>query len=757
MKITIDHLTVDVEGRKSVLDAARESGIYIPSLCDHPRLVPFSGCRLCVIEVRGRRGVVPACGTYVEDGMVVVTSSPSLQKMRLQILDLILSEHPSACLICREKETCEDHKSTIRKVGEVTGCVLCPNNGRCDLQTVVEHLKPDHLHFPALYRDQEIHRKDPFFERNENLCILCGRCVRICHDVRGASTLVFVNRGSQTVIGTALNRPLLDSGCQFCGACVDVCPTGALTEKAVKYEMLPDEKKTTICGFCSQGCELTMHIKQGRIQASLPSENGPVNHGQACVRGRFLVREAVHHPKRVLKPLVRKNGRLEETGWDEALQLVARRFAATAPQDIAVFGSAQDPCEDLFILRKFAREGLKTNNLSGVEAFSAPARLLETAAEQGIAPPLNGRISDIAKSRVILLFGNCPPMVGLEIHQAVKNGARLIVVGGKESPSIRCASAWLKIPGGKEFDLLTGLSKILAGEGHPQNGSGLKGEAEFKKHLQEFKISEAVASSGLPEEKLHRLAQLLEKRRPAAFLFNATFAEGPGGKTNIVALWNLALQNQAMFIPLGLESNVRGALEIAAHFRDGAPSAREIGRSILGGAFKALYVCGHLPRTERSPAEFMVVQDSYLGDAGEFADVILPATTFVESEGTFVNMEGRLQKFGPAIAPSGEARPGWRIICDLAGTMGLPGFAYEAASAVFEAMAKTVPAFRGLNGLERKAETFVQEPAQDGRAFAGRTPSAEEAAPLYEHDPDGYKGLAMSRDIKSLNIVRGHK
>jgi predicted molibdopterin-dependent oxidoreductase YjgC len=757
MKITIDHLTVDVEGRKSVLDAARESGIYIPSLCDHPRLVPFSGCRLCVIEVRGRRGVVPACGTYAEDGMVVVTSSLSLQKMRLQILDLILSEHPSACLICREKETCEDHKSTIRKVGEVTGCVLCPNNGRCDLQTVVEHLKPDNFHFPAFYRDQEIHRKDPFFERNDNLCVLCGRCVRICHEVRGASTLAFVNRGSQTVIGTALNRPLLDSGCQFCGACVDVCPTGALTEKAVKYEMLPDEKRATICGFCSQGCGLTIHVKQGRIQASVPAESGPVNRGQACVRGRFLVRDAVHHPRRALKPLVRKNGRLEETGWDEALGLVARRFAATAPRDIAVFGSAQDPCEDLFILRKFAREGLKTPNLSGVEAFSAPARLLEAAAEQDIAPPLNGRISDIAKSRVILLFGNCPPMVGLEIHQAVKNGARLIVVGGKESPSIRCASAWLKIPGGKEFDLLTGLSKILAGDGHPQNGSGPKGEAEFKKHLREFKIADAIASSGLPEEKLHRLSQLLEKRRPAAFLFNAAFAEGPGGQANIVALWNLALQNQALFIPLGLESNVRGALEIAAHFRDGASSAREIGRSILGGAFKTLYVCGHLPRTERSPAEFMVVQDSYLGDAGEYADVILPATTFVESEGTFVNMEGRLQKFGPAIAPCGEARPGWRIICDLAGSMGLPGFAYETASAVFESLAKTVPAFRGLNGLERKAGTFVQEPAKDGRAFAVRTPSAEEAAPLYEHDPDRYKGLAMSRDIKSLNIVRGHK
>lgn len=757
MKITIDHLTVDVESRMSVLDAARANGLYIPSLCDHPRLVPFSGCRLCIVEVRGRRGVVPSCGTFVEDGMEVVTNSPSLQKMRLQILDLILSEHPSACLICREKETCEDHKSTIRKVGEVTGCVLCPNNGRCDLQAVVEHLKPDNLHFPALYRDQEIHRRDPFFERNDNLCILCGRCVRICHEVRGASTLAFVNRGSRTVIGTALDRPLLDSGCQFCGACVDVCPTGALTEKGVKYEPLPDEKKALICGFCSQGCELTMHVRQGRIQASVPADCGPVNQGQACVRGRFLVREAVYHPRRVLRPLVRKDGRLEETGWDEALRVVAQGLAACAPRNIAVFGSVQDPCEDLFALQKFAREGLKTTNVAGPEAFSAQARLLETAAEQGFTAPLNYRISDISKSRVILLFGNCPPMVGLEIHQAVKSGARLIIVGGKESPAIRCASAWLKVSGGKESDLLTGLSKILAGNGQLQNGPELKGEAEFKKHLQEFKISEAVASSGLPEEKLHRLAQLLEKLRPAAFLFNAEFAEGAGGKANIAALWNLSVQNQALFIPLGVESNVRGALEIANAFRGEAPSADEISRSILAGGYKALYCCGPLPKVETSPAEFVVVQDSFLNDMCEFADVVLPATTFVESEGTFVNTEGRLQSFDPAIAPCGEAKPGWRIVGDLAKTMGLPGFEFETHAEVFEAMVKTVPAFRGLGRTPKKPAAFVHEPVKDGRAFAVRPlGAAEEAAPC-EHDPDRYKGLAMSRDIKTLNIIRGHK
>ncbi|MDH4219914.1 MAG: 2Fe-2S iron-sulfur cluster-binding protein, partial [Candidatus Aminicenantes bacterium] len=187
MKLIIDGKQLEAEGHKTILEAAQENNIFIPSLCDHPQLTPFGGCRLCIVEIKGRKGFAPSCSTYPEESMEVKTDSVKLRRLRKQIMGLILSEHPDACLICSEKENCDEYKSTIRKVGEVTGCVLCPNNGRCELQDVVEAVRIEKIDFPSLYRDYEVRKDDPFFDRNYNLCILCGRCVRVCHEIRGAS------------------------------------------------------------------------------------------------------------------------------------------------------------------------------------------------------------------------------------------------------------------------------------------------------------------------------------------------------------------------------------------------------------------------------------------------------------------------------------------------------------------------------------------------------------------------------------------
>ena len=465
MKITIDGKQVELEDKKTILEAAKESGIFIPSLCDHERLSPFAGCRLCIVQIKGRKGFPPSCSTYAEEGMEIKTKIPSLQRLRREILELILSEHPNACLICSEKKNCDEYKSTIRKVGETTGCVLCPNNGRCELQDVVDSLKVDKVRYPSVYRNLDIKKEDPFFDRNYNLCILCGRCVRVCHEVRGASTLSFAYRGSYAVVGTVLDRSHLESGCQFCGACVDVCPTGALSERALKYEALSDSTAETICPLCSMGCALEIALKEGKILSSKPSPGQAVNRGQACVKGRFVIRGLVHSPQRILKPMIRVNKDLEEVTWEEALDFVARKLKKYKGKEMAVVSSSQVTCEDNFVLRMFARDVLKTKNEVSPVSYSPLSTYKRLAQEQGFNANMNFRIEDISKADVFFLAGaDLPvshPLIWLEVLKAVKSGAKLVVASPHELTLNRYASIWLRNRSGTEFSLFSYLSKIL--------------------------------------------------------------------------------------------------------------------------------------------------------------------------------------------------------------------------------------------------------------------------------------------------------
>lgn len=336
--LTVDDAQVRVPEGTTVLEAARKAGVYIPTLCYDADLSPYGACRLCIVEIEGMRGLPTSCTTLVTEGMVVHTETPAVAQSRRVTIELIMANHHGDCLSCAQNQNCE-------------------------LQRVARYVGVDEGHFKRLRKSTRlvpVDESNPAYVRDMNKCILCARCVRACHEVTGIDAIDLAFRGNMATVSGFGDKPIMLSRCETCGECVSRCPTGALVYRNSREATR--EVRTT-CPYCAVGCQMYLGVRGNEIVGVRADKEGPANEGHLCVKGRFGIAGFVHHDSRIKTPLIKRNGVFEEATWDEALDLVASRFKTFAPEEIGVVSSARATNEDNYVMQKFGRGVLGTNNV----------------------------------------------------------------------------------------------------------------------------------------------------------------------------------------------------------------------------------------------------------------------------------------------------------------------------------------------------------------------------------------------------------
>jgi NADPH-dependent glutamate synthase beta subunit-like oxidoreductase len=453
IKLTIDGLDIEVEKGSTVLQASQEAGIYIPTLCYHPVLPAYGGCRLCVVEIENMRGFPTSCTTPAAQDMVVRTNTSRLQKLRRDFLQLILTEHPNACLTCDRRERCSPYDICLRNVAVTERCVVCPKNKQCELQYLVDYIGIGEKPLPYKYKDLPIDTRSPLIERDYNLCVLCGRCVQVCEETRGIGAISFVKRGIDTVVGTAFNRSLQDSGCRFCGACVEVCPTGALMDKEAKYR--PDYDYESVAVPCKYACPAGINVPlyvyligAGKYQESLAVIREKVPFpgvlGRVCIHPceEACRRGALNEPIsiRFLKRFVadRDNG-----AWKQ----FSRRLPAT-DKKVAIVGSGPAGLTAGYYLAKAGHSVTVFEQFSeaggmmrvGIPDYRLPREVLDAEIEEiksaGVDIKLNTRVESVDW---LFGLGYDAVFLALGAHRGMPLG-----VEGDDSPGVYDGASFLR-------------------------------------------------------------------------------------------------------------------------------------------------------------------------------------------------------------------------------------------------------------------------------------------------------------------------
>jgi formate dehydrogenase (NADP+) alpha subunit len=698
VSIHINGVPVVAEAGISILKAAKENGIKIPTLCHHPHLEPAGACRLCMVEDEKSGRIMASCVTPVASGMAIQTNTPELRRHRANIVRLIMANHPESCIVCNK-------------------------GNRCELRLLAAELGIGAYGLYRMPHYTRLEEANPFIVRDLTKCIVCGKCIRADHELVAVGAIDYNHRGLRSRPATAHEKPLEKSSCTFCGTCVSLCPTGALMTKNRHYAGSPQEEASTLCGFCGVGCSLVIGSTDGRVVDVNPSHSDhTVNRSTLCVRGHFA-HDFLNSPERLTWPLIRKENGLEKVSWEEALNYVAEKLsvlkAKNGPQSIAFLGSSKCTVEENYLFQKIARVIVSTNNVDNGGALSGRAaqmRLEERLGGAGRVRPL----SYLETAEVIFVLGADPtrsaPVLGYHVRRASQRmGIPVIVADPRKTELAPYASLWLSLRPNTDSELVHGLAQTLLAQGAYDRDYVSRfttGLEEYERSLSSLDLEWVCRVTGLDAQALEEAAGLLAGKRIAFVIGHGVFLQ-PHCLQVVDGVVNLALMSGSVgndssgFYRIAGENNEAGAWDMGA-VPDALPGRRPVregavrkhwerawhtllspdpGLDLFGmvseaerGNLKALYVMGEnpvraLPGSSRvgdalKQLELLVVQDILETETTHLAHVVLPGASFAEKGGAFTNMEGRIQSFDPAVPLQGEAKADWEILGLLGRKMG---------------------------------------------------------------------------------------
>lgn len=762
VSLLIDGRQVSAPAGSSVMRAALEAGIPIPRLCATDQLEAFGSCRLCLVQVEGRRGYPASCTTPVEEGMKVSTQSPQLARLRRGVMELTISDHPLDCLTCSANGNCE-----LQDMAGVVG-----------LREVRYGLAGDN-HFDAAHAAPK-DESNPYFSFEPAKCIVCSRCVRACEEVQGTFALTIAGRGFASKVTAGAGETFLGSECVSCGACVAACPTATLTEKSLIEAGQAQTSVITTCAYCGVGCSFRAEVKGSEVVRMVPDKSGGANAGHACVKGRFAWGYATH-PDRIRTPMIRASidAPWREVSWDEALAYAASEFKRIQARygRLAVGGITSSRCtnEETYLVQKLVRTAFGNNNVDTC------ARVCHSPTGYGLKQTLGESagtqdFESVLSADVIVVIGANPtdghPVFGSLLKRRLREGARLIVIDPRAIDLVRtphvAAAHHLALRPGTNVAMINALAHVIVSEGLvDEDFVARRCEPEAFATWRNFVLQpenspEVVAGiTGVPAEAIRAAARLYAAAGNGAIYYGLGVTEHSQGSTMVMGIANLAMATGNIgrpgvgVNPLRGQNNVQGSCDMGS-FPHELPGYRPVSdpatravfearwgvaldpepgyripnmfSAALSGSYKGMYVQGEDiaqsdPNTSHVEAalrqlECLVVQDIFFNETAKFAHVFLPGASFLEKDGTFTNAERRISRVRKVMEPLG-GKADWEATQALSCALGVP-MNYRHPSEIMDEIAALTPGFAGVSYALLDEAGSLQWPCND--AAPGGTP-----------------------------------